>query len=380
MSSISVNTITDASGGSTTSINGFTPSVSNMAGRNRIINGDMRIDQRNAGASVAASPSANTSTWGVDRWAVFASVGSKFTMQQNAGLVTPPNGFKNYQGVTSSSAYTVAAGETIQLYHNVEGFNVADLAWGTANAQAITVSFWVRSSLTGNFGGAVTNEAQNRSYPFLFAISAANTWEQKTLTIPGDTAGTWNTNNGRGITLIFDMGSGATFKGTAGAWAGSAYYSATGATSVVGTAGATFFITGVQLEAGSVATPFEHRQYGQELALCQRYFYSIRNYMGQGSPYNAEATGANGWSNGGTNCYRMKANHPVVMRATPTFTYANVDLWDGNQVAVTSVLNNNSSIYARSIDYNLAGSLAGVGRLTSEFVMPSGFVACSAEL
>jgi hypothetical protein len=279
------------------------------------------------------------------------------------------------------SAYSVGSSEYFFLEQNIEGFNFADMAWGTANASPVTLSFWVRSSLTGTFGGAFRNNDANRSYPFTYTISVANTWEYKTITVAGDTTGTWvGATNGKGCELKLGLGVGSSLSGTAGAWAGSNFVSATGATSVVGTNGATFYITGVQLEKGSTATSFDYRPYGTELALCQRYYYSIRNYMGQSVPYNAEATGASGWSTGGTICYRTKANHPVVMRATPTFTYANVELWDGNQFSVSSVLNNNSSIYTRSIDYNLSGNLAGIGRIASEFVMPSGFVACSAEL
>jgi hypothetical protein len=239
--------------------------------RNRIINGDMRIDQRNAGASV----SADNSGWKfpVDRFGCYGSVaGSKFTAQQNAGSVTPPSGFTNYLGITSSSAYTVGASEWFAMRQVIEGFNVADLGWGTANAKSVTLSFWVRSSLTGTFGGAVYNGDGTRSYPFTYSISVADTWEQKSVTIAGDTSGTWLTTNGASITPNFSMGTGATLSGTAGAWAGAFYASATGATSVVGTNAATWYVTGVQLEVGSVATPFERRPYGTELALCQRYY------------------------------------------------------------------------------------------------------------
>ena len=239
--------------------------------KNRIINGAMVIDQRNAGASV----SADNSGWKfpVDRFACYGSVaGSKFTAQQNAGSVTPPAGFTNYLGMTSSSAYTVGASEWFAVRQIIEGFNVADLAWGTANAKAVTLSFWVRSSLTGTFGGAVYNGDGTRSYPFTYTISSSNTWEQKSITIAGDTSGTWLTNNGASITPNFSLGAGATLSGTAGAWAGAFYASATGATSVVGTSGATFYITGVQLEKGSTATSFDYRPYGTELALCQRYY------------------------------------------------------------------------------------------------------------
>ena len=233
--------------------------------KNRIINGAMMIDQRNAGAS------GTVGGYTVDRWAYFQTQTSKGTWQQNAGSVTPPNGFKNYLGFTSSSAYSVTSGDIFMFRQFIEGFNVADLAWGTANAQTVTISFWARSSLTGTFGGSVNNNANSRSYPFSYTISSANTWEQKTITIAGDTTGTWTTDNTAGITLIFGLGVGSTNSGTAGTWASTGYYSATGATSVVGTNGATFYITGVQLEKGSTATSFDYRPYGTELQLCQRY-------------------------------------------------------------------------------------------------------------
>jgi hypothetical protein len=243
----------------------------NLTNRNRIINGDMRIDQRNAGASVT-NDSADLK-FAVDRTNIYGTVSSKFTAQQNAGSVTPPAGFSNYLGCTSSSAYTVGANENFWVQHRIEGYNVADLDWGTANAKTVTLSFWVRSSLTGTFGGSFQNSALNRSYPFTYTINTANTWEQKTVTVVGDTSGTWLTTNGVGIIVTWGLGIGSSRSGTAGAWTGTSnIYSATGATSVVGTSGATFYITGVQLEAGSVATPFERRQYGQELALCQRYY------------------------------------------------------------------------------------------------------------
>jgi hypothetical protein len=270
MSILKTNAITDASGGNTTTINGYTPTVSNMAGRNRIINGDMRIDQRNAGAS-----GTNNDTYVVDRWAYFGSQASKATWQQNAGSVTPPAGFSNYFGFTSSSAYSVGASELFVFTQKAEGFNTSDLNFGTANAKTITLSFWVRSSLTGTFGGYVANASQTRNYPFSYTISSANTWEQKSVTIAGDTTGTWiGGTNGIGMRVGFSLGIGSTYSTTANAWNGtSSAIGVTGATSVVGTSGATFYITGVQLEVGSVATPFEHRQYGQELALCQRYYF-----------------------------------------------------------------------------------------------------------
>jgi hypothetical protein len=235
--------------------------------KNRIINGAMVIDQRNAGASF--TPTTTTYYGTCDRWAFYVSQNSKLTAQQST---TVPAGFKNSLIVTSSSAYTVLSGDYFTLSQAIEGLNVSDLDWGTANAKTVTLSFWVRSSLTGTFGGTIQNSAQNRSYPFSYTISSANTWEQKSITIAGDTSGTWLTTNGVGIGLQFGLGVGSSSSGTANAWTGSNVLAPTGATSVVGTNGATFYITGVQLEVGSTATSFDYRPYGTELALCQRYF------------------------------------------------------------------------------------------------------------
>ena len=236
--------------------------------RNRIINGDMRIDQRNAGASVTPNGS-----YLVDRWTFQNSQASKFTAQQNAGSVTPPTGYTNYLGFVSSSAYTPLSTDYFSVIQYVEGFNAADFGWGAAGASTVTLSFWVRSSLTGTFGGSVFNSAGNRGYVFSYTINSANTWEQKTVTIVGDTTGTWLTNNGIGVAIRFGLGAGSTQQGTAGSWSGSAVTTVTGAVNVCATNAATWYVTGVQLEVGSVATPFERRQYGQELALCQRYYW-----------------------------------------------------------------------------------------------------------
>ena len=234
--------------------------------KNIIINGDMRIDQRNAGASVTATTG---NEYSIDRFQTVSSVSSKYTIQQST---TSPDDFVNSVIVTSSSAYSVGASEQFLLRQFVEGLNSAHLLWGTANAKTVTLSFWTRSSLTGTFGGAVFNSGGTRSYPFTYTISSADTWEQKTITIPGDTSGTWLTTNGVGLTISFGLGAGSTLSGTAGSWAGAYYGSATGATSVVGTSGATWYVTGVQLEVGDTATSFEHRPYDMELARCQRYY------------------------------------------------------------------------------------------------------------
>ena len=240
--------------------------------KNRIINGAMVIDQRNAGASV--TPTADP-TYVLDRWAAGLSQASKYSVQQNAGSVTPPVGFSNYLGVTSLSAYSVGSGDYFTLQQRIEGFNTADLNWGTANAKTVTLSFQVYSSLTGTFGGSISNSAFNYSYPFSYSIPVANTWTTISVTIAGPTSGTWiGATNGIGMRVYFGFGVGSTYSGTAGSWTGSGLLSTTGATSVVGTNGATFYITSVQLEVGSSATGYEYRQYQQELALCQRYLPS----------------------------------------------------------------------------------------------------------
>jgi len=249
--------------------------------KNRIINGAMVIDQRNAGASVSTTTTGNFA-YSLDRFSYLVSQASKFTIQQNAGSVTPPVGFSNYLGVTSSSAYSIISTDYFNISQPIEGFNTADLAWGTASAATITLSFWVRSSLTGTFGGSLRNSAANRSYPYTYTISSANTWEQKTITIAGDTSGTWvGATNGVGLQVLWGLGVGSTYSGTAGAWAATNYLSATGATSVVGTNGATFYITGVQLEKGSTATSFDYRPYTTELQLCQRYCMAWRQASAQ---------------------------------------------------------------------------------------------------
>jgi hypothetical protein len=284
--------------------------LDNLGGmKNRIINGAMVIDQRNAGASITA----NDDTFAVDRFKTAASQSSKLTAQQNAGSVTPPVGFSKYLGYTSSSAYSITSSDYFTIQQGIEGFNMADLNWGTANAKTITLSFWVRSSLTGTFGGSLRNASADRSYPFTYTINAANTWEYETITIAGDTSGTWGATNGGGIYLGIGLGVGSTLSGTAGAWAGSNFRSATGATSVVGTNGATFYITGVQLEVGTQATSFEYRQYGTELALCQRYCWK---YGGVATQY---LNGPGLYSDGNTIIFGSIPN-PVPMRIGASLT------------------------------------------------------------
>ena len=302
-----------------------------LAFRNRIINGAMMIDQRNAGASVTPT----NGQYLVDRFTYNATQASKVTAQQNAGSVTPPVGFSSYQGITSSSAYSVVASDYFILQQRIEGLNMADLAWGTASAATVTLSFWVRSSLTGTFGGSVYNSAFDRSYPFTYTIISANTWEQKSVTIAGPTAGTWTISNSAYMAVSFSLGAGSTYSGAAGSWSSSAYFTATGATSVVGTSGATFYITGVQLEKGSTATSFDYRPYGTELALCQRYYYNWT----QGYPNEGVAVGQNYNT---TDCYPiiylkvpMRTQPSATVSAGGTFSKLGGAAWGGASIAAT---------------------------------------------
>jgi hypothetical protein len=293
--------------------------------KNRIINGAMVIDQRNAGASLSLTGSLYT----VDRWIYAADSTSHFTFQQNYGAITPPVGFSNYAGFYVSSAYTPSGSQISVFQQAIEGFNFADLAWGTANAKTVTLSFQVYSSLTGTFSGAFRNSATTRSYPFTYTISSANTWTSISVTVAGDTSGTWiGATNGVGVYLDFDIGSAnGSYRGPANAWAtttGNGYIGVTNSVQVVATAGATWYVTGVQLEQNTSATPFERRLYNQELANCQRYFQKVGD---GGNPY--AVLGVGRFSS--TTNASLRFPWSVVMRTTPTasFNTATYQFTDG---------------------------------------------------
>jgi hypothetical protein len=268
-----------------------------VIGDNRIINGDMRIDQRwNGGAGSAVG-------YTVDRWNYNASQASKIGWQRNAG---GPLGFPYSLLASTSAAFASAAGDYFMFHQPVEADMVSDFAWGTANAQPATLSFWAFSSLTGAFSGSIRNGATNRSYPFSFSLPTASTWTKIIVTISGDTAGAWTLNgNGVGLYVAFDLGSGSSFRGAAGAWAAGNFIGVTGSVSVVGTLNATFYVTGVKLETGSVATPYNRQSLAKSLADCQRY-YQVRNNHTIGG------TTANGVG------INLNYSFPTVMRATPT--------------------------------------------------------------
>jgi hypothetical protein len=292
MSVLNVNRVVDASGGV------LAPISSVM--RNRIINGAMTISQRNGTSSVTVT--ANNAAFTLDRFQVLAPTAQSITVVQST---TAPTGFTNSLLFTAGTGST-NAGDVSAIQQPIEGFNVADLGWGTANAKTVTISFWVRSSLTGNFGLSLRNSAGNRTYVASYNISAANTFEYKTITIAGDTGGTWLTDNSRGIVVLWDMGVGTTLSIAASSAWGTSGLGLTGGVKVTQTTSATFYITGVQLEVGTQATSFEYRQYGTELSLCQRYFYAETIYS------IGNSTGVN------SNQY-LNIKHPVSMRASPTY-------------------------------------------------------------
>jgi hypothetical protein len=323
--------------------------------RNRIINGDMRIDQRNGGASVSAD-----GAFPCDRFGAFRASGT-FTAQQSS--VTPA-------GFTASILYTSTATTTTAyagVQQIIEGNNIADFGWGSASAQSITLSFWVRSSLTGTFGGSLRNSASNRSYVFQYTIIAANTWEQKTVTIAGDTSGTWLTTNGAGIRVWFDTGSDTARLSTAGSWSSNDYLGVTGATRVTNTNGATFYITGVQLEAGSVATPFERRDYGRELMMCQRYYTNA--FSGnQGALY-------------ATTAATFKFKFPVTMRTAPTMSLSSGTSVTLDIVGVVATSIASPGLGAISSEYgSLSGTTANSSSIGAPCQLTSNTIQASAEL
>jgi hypothetical protein len=336
---------------------------------NRIINGDMRIDQRNAGAAVTADKT--SATYGVDRFfGRSESADGVYTIQQTT---TAPANFVNSLKVTVTTAdASIGATQRYQIQQRIEGYNIADLGWGTANAKTVTLSFWVRSSLTGTFGGSFVNSDATRSYPFTYSISVVDTWEYKSVTIAGDTSGTWLTTNGIGIQIIFALGTGSTYLGTAGAWSGNFYTGATGQTQVISTSGATFYITGVQLEVGSVATPFERRPFGAELVLCLRYYWK-------------NIPGASGVSLavGATTSAQMRVTvfYPTTMRSAPSFLIN--DLYGDDEISSIYTVSGLASVSAgnQSALLRLTSSGMTSGRAMQVFSnSAASFIAASAEL
>jgi hypothetical protein len=338
--------------------------------KNRIINGAMVIDQRNAGASVTVGSTGQLYT--LDRWYAQSVNASKFSIQQNAGSVTPPVGFVNYLGVTSLAATSSSSGDYYALVQAVEGYNVADLGWGTANAKTVTLSFQIYSSLTGTFSGAITNSAGDRSYPFTYTISSANTWTQANITIAGDTSGTWLKTNGVGMFVRFDLGMGSTYRTTANSWQAGNYYGVTGSQSVVGTSGATFYITGVQLEVGSSATGFEYENYISLLQKCQRYYW-------KNIPSGTSAGIALGMVEfSGTPFSDFVIQFPVQMRSAPSFNYSTLNTFAG---AISSARGSDAGNMSGTYQlFHSGGTATGYANVLRSATGGTGYLDASAEL
>ena len=242
--------------------------------KNRIINGAQVINQRNA--TVTAASTYVTDRWQVDNLTTSGAV----SFAQNS---TAPAGFTNSLKITVTTAdAAVAASDLVEFRQWIEGYNTADFSFGSASAGTFTISFWVNSSVTGTYGVSFRNSAADRVYVSTYTVNAANTWEQKTITVAGDTTGTWLTDNGRGLGIAFCVMGGSNFQGTANAWGATNNRTTSAQANLLATINNTFYITGVQLEKGSTATSFDYRPFGTELQLCQRYYQSINFSEAQG--------------------------------------------------------------------------------------------------
>lgn len=326
------------------------PTSTQLAGmRNKIINGAMMIDQRNAGASKTVD---TDPIYGIDRFCGGKGGNvNNFTMQQST-TVPSTSGFVNSLLVTMGTGVTINAGAYAYLAQFIEGLNTADLGLGTANASPFTVSFWVRCSVTGTFGVSFRNNAATATYSATYTINAANTWEYKTVTVPAITSGTWLTTTLVGVGIMWDLGVGSTYSATAGQLnTGANYFGVTGTTKLANTSGATWYVTGVQLEKGATATPFENRLYGTELALCQRYYFRM---LGNGSANAQYMVGVMGTTSAAYYCTSVL---PVIMRASPTSSYSGIRIWSsGTATAVTSITNTNSNTTNASLWFSSGGT------------------------
>jgi hypothetical protein len=300
--------------------------------KNRIINGDMRVDQRNLGSVTIA----NSWTYTLDRWAFFSHATGKYSVVKSSDA---PPGFASSMLITSLSAYTPSASEYCGFKQAIEGYNVADLDFGLSTAKTVTLSFWIKSSSTGNYGGSLYNVGATRSYPFSYTINTANTWEKKIITIAGDVSGTWNKDNTDGIIIDWLIGAGSTYLTSSTGWTTGWNHPAS-SNNLLATSGATLRIAGVQFESGPQATPFEYRHYGAELGLCQRYYH--QTWDGAATP-----SGFNGlWCSSGyqgaaltTGMINAPYTFPFKMRVAPS-----VSTWDHLGAAgKISAFNPNSS-------------------------------------
>ena len=285
--------------------------------KNRLINGDMKIDQRWTGSSNTWPGSA---TFTVDRWQIENTQSGKITFQQNHGSVTPPAGFTNYIGLKVAATATIGASDYFLFFQNIEGNNLYDFDLGKSTASVFTLSFWAYSNVTGTLGAVIKSSGQNYSYPFTYTINSANTWEYKTVTVARPTSGTWGTGTSGTLLIGFNLGCGSTYSGSPdGTWQSVNVVSATGGASLMGSTSNYLYLTGIQVEKGPVATPFEFRHYGTELNLCKRYYWQIVSGTGQEIMINGTAFQTNQWE--------TVVTYPVEMRSVPTITFTAPSTW-----------------------------------------------------
>jgi len=327
--------------------------------KNRIINGEFEIDQRNEGATLTINSTANT--FGPDHW--FANghpADGVFTFRRNgSGLARHPQAITCQ--VTTADA-SIGATQIYNFRQRIEGTFVKDLMWGTASARTITVSFWAKSSMTGAHAIAFSNADGTRYYATNYTINAGDVWEKKSITVPGDTSGGWDVDNDIGIQVLFNIGTGYT--GTGNVWSGSTVIAPTGSVHLISTLNANLNITGVQFEIGSVATDYEVRPQPMELSLCQR--YCEKSYSEGTAPGVAASAGATRGSrqNGGFHC---SGTWKVIKRGGVTITFYST------ATGASGVLFNNqtggsdsvTTYSAASNGYDVVGTTATVGHLLS---------------
>ena len=347
--------------------------------RNIIINGKADVFQRVLGGS-QISCNAGSNFYCMDRWYARgeSSLGVFSLIQQDISSegIGAPHAIR----VNVTTNVTPASGDVYKIAQRIEGKNIGHLSFGTSGARTITLSFLVKSSVTGTHGGSLMNSAQNRSFPFTYTISNPDTWEQKSITIPGDTGGTWLINTGIGLELNFDMGSGSAKRGTAGgAWIAARAEGANGTVQLISTSNANWYVTKVQIEEGSTATPFEHRSYGDELRRCQRYFFNIHGSNGY-------RTGITCYANSSSAC-RGVVYFPAPMRINPNFTgSATAMVFDSADDSATFNVNtistaaaNTNALYNRAFLEVSTSSMTGGQAGQLEF-RATGFMNFSAEL
>jgi hypothetical protein len=303
-----------------TTSDGFTLGGSGATMKNRLINGDFRIDQRNAGASVTVSTTSNV--FGPDRW--YGTInGGNVSIQQTSTV--PNNNFRNSVKITTTTASTPAStGEYAAFHQAIEGLNIGDLGWGTSDAEPVTLSFWSRASQTGKYNITLVNHNGSRCNPGEFTVSSANTWAQYSITFSGDTGGSWQANNQTGLVVRVGLGDSDGYNGTVNTWNNSAGgyigIQTAGSVKLKATLGADLYFAGMQLEAGSTATSYDYRHYGNELALCQRYY--AKSYAQGTVPATNTPTGASTMfcSSSGTGYMVGGVTLPVTMRVSPAIT------------------------------------------------------------